>query len=862
MMTVLVIGFNAATRTEQMAARNYSYQEQANQMAMLAVNRGLELINSKIAGANAVTQPGQVFVPSSGTTPLSSAAFAASGASGTNINIWQEDKGNINYFISTNTDPAAFSAPLVVEKSGTNAIGQYAFWIDDDGSRLNLNAASSAGQSDFLPTNARPLVLSGNVFPAISTKNWKSITNAFIGRIHPADTSVTTNGWGYFFTPRQMSGLPGMTNATNYNTMMFQIAGGPLNWRPSNSYAFSSSGLPMAIDAGGTSGCLSIYDRRYLNSLDSLTTALDKFVDSNFKGAAFASYFGVSDGLLAKYGRNISRQIVANINDFALPTGAVAPGNKTSVTGAALNMLSPELIPTRVAGYRPFPFLNEIACQTYYATNEALGGAGTELQVQVWLGFEIANPFDQPWGDGSQIVVDVGDWKYQGSYKGTNGETVPFTNSAPASLKSNWKLQWAAQTNIPSQSYTNLFLVLSTSTNLPAPLTNAADISVTNDIRLKVVRYLQWRDANETIRDWAFGDDFESWTNSAMSNVAKVSATNGQILASDVPSYVNNGWKSATAVGVAKNDPRVKRYPDYPPPSRPWISVQGPAITLGSNNSTVGVGSGTGLPNVASDRITNADIMTLFGAESLGNTYPARPLSSAFDLSKVHTGLQWRTLQFRAQDASESTAVPDWALLEVFAVTNTTASGSPMAFKLNINSLAHPAASTMASSALLSGGLARPQAVAALLAGMTNAAGAAVGTTNLGFPAAAGFSTANDFLTNATNIASLKFTNTWAARRSANAAAYQTNLYTLPAEVLEINGVANFSTDEAANEARGQAVYTGVAVASQVFTIYAAGFATDKQGSSVAEARVRAQVARDTNTGKFKIVFLEPLIWP
>jgi len=55
---------------------------------------------------------------------------------------------------------------------------------------------------------------------------------------------------------------------------------------------------------------------------------------------------------------------------------------------------------------------------------------------------------------------------------------------------------------------------------------------------------------------------------------------------------------------------------------------------------------------------------------------------------------------------------------------------------------------------------------------------------------------------------------------------------------------------------------TGVAVASQVFTIYAAGFATDKQGNSIAEARVRAQVARDTTTGKFKIVFLEPLIWP
>jgi len=143
-----------------------------------------------------------------------------------------------------------------------------------------------------------------------------------------------------------------------------------------------------------------------------------------------------------------------------------------------------------------------------------------------------------------------------------------------------------------------------------------------------------------------------------------------------------------------------------------------------------------------------------------------------------------------------------------------------------------------------------------------NAPLAAIGTNNLGFPAAAGFTNAAAAMLVGSNIANMTFTNTWAARRSANADAYQTNLYTLPGEVLEVNGVSNFSTDEAANEARAQGIYSGIAVSSQVFTIYSVGFAIDKLGEQVAEARVRAQVARDTNTGLFRVTFLEPLIWP
>jgi len=304
-------------------------------------------------------------------------------------------------------------------------------------------------------------------------------------------------------------------------------------------------------------------------------------------------------------------------------------------------------------------------------------------------------------------------------------------------------------------------------------------------------------------------------------------------------------------------------------------------MTLGSNNSTVSYSSGTGKPGLGNDPLS-VPLTNIFAHPSFGavvtNTNPSftnpsvlgrSNWISAFDLSKIHTGLQWRTLQFRAQDSAESAQglVPDWALLEAFAVTNPNVSPSN-AYKLNINSLPYPAGKSnySASDLVVTLGLGRPQAVAALLGGMTrsNAFTAQIRegtiTKSLGFSSNAGFNTTN-YLPVATNIASMVFTNTWSGRRT-NTNYYSTNLYSLPAEVLEVNGVSNFTNNEALNEARAQAIYTGVTVASQTFTIYAAGFATDKKTNSMAEQRVKAQVTRDTNTGKFKIIFLEPLIWP
>jgi hypothetical protein len=225
MMTVLVIGFNAATRTEQMAARNYSYQEQANQMAMLGVNQAVAMLNTNLTNWSARTQPGRVMTTENGPLPLTSESVP--GASGpTNVNAWADS----NFWIAPTTNPAAFAVPAVEVRRGTNRIGGYAFWVDDDGSRLNLNAASTTARTNFLPTNARPLVLNRDLFPAITANFWTGISNGFNALVN-SNPTTSTNGWSYFFTPRQIVSISNIGTA-NYNTMMFHIGAGPLNWRP------------------------------------------------------------------------------------------------------------------------------------------------------------------------------------------------------------------------------------------------------------------------------------------------------------------------------------------------------------------------------------------------------------------------------------------------------------------------------------------------------------------------------------------------------------------------------------------------------------------------------------------------------
>jgi hypothetical protein len=846
MMTVLVIGFNAATRTEQMAARNYSYQEQANQMAMLGVNQAVAMLNTNLTNWSARTQPGRVMTTENGPLPLTSESVP--GASGpTNVNAWADS----NFWIAPTTNPAAFAVPVVEVRRGTNRIGGYAFWVDDDGSRLNLNAASTTARTNFLPTNARPLVLNRDLFPAITANFWTGISNGFNALVN-SNPTTSTNGWSYFFTPRQIVSISNIGTA-NYNTMMFQIGAGPLNWRPTNSYALGSNGVPAVLNAPGD--FLATYGgANYSGSLSSLSNALSAAAGKFFRGQNYNTYFGDADGFAAKYGSNTLNQIIANINDAVLPGGsagnAFTGANSVDMLGAAYSGDTNSFFPSSVLGLRPALFLNEVAFGVAYNTN----GLDGNPELQIWMQCEVVDPYGTGQGATYEIQYGLRSLGYSGSFRlGT--ATIGFTNIPAATEVRYGAVPGVGAVpsgtfHVPSRAYVFDWQFATNGTIPPMP-PNASNVVISNmTVQPAFVALRATAGAPETIRDWAIFADFP---------------TNGFVF-TNVPIGPLVGFGSSGPVAapnsrfsqsIEKNDPRVRTYGTNSAatnaPAWRFVSSQ----TLGANNSSVNFNAGTGIQGLANDAPGAA--ATIYQHPSFAGGGPIYTLGrsnwiSAFDLSRIHTGLQWRTLQFRAQAQDESGAdyVPDWALLEAFTVTNSAPSAA-RSFKLNINAQPYPAGT----------GLNRTAPIGSLLAGMTaaNAPTAAVGTNNLGFPATAGFATPAAAMLVGSNVANLAFTNTWSSRREGNNN-YQAGLYTLPAEVLEVNGVSNFSTDEAANEARAQGVYSGVTVASQVFTVFSAGFANDKQGTEVAQARVRAQVARDPTNNLFRVIFLEPLIWP
>jgi len=233
MLTVVVVGFNAATRTEQMAARNFSKLAAGRTMVTTAQQQAAVVLATALTNTNhgLVTQPGRALIWDDAgkisTNMLSSEAVP--GASGEMV-----DLNATGAIAGTNAAVANFfRVPWVYVTNNVNGsnqvVGRYAFWIDDDGSRLNLNYAGpqARGNGAFYPTNSRPFDARQLEFSP------SSISNAFLSGLQTALThnsgSPRSNSptWGYFFHPRQIRTFAtgGARASSIWNGLQYQVAG-------------------------------------------------------------------------------------------------------------------------------------------------------------------------------------------------------------------------------------------------------------------------------------------------------------------------------------------------------------------------------------------------------------------------------------------------------------------------------------------------------------------------------------------------------------------------------------------------------------------------------------------------------------
>lgn len=911
MLTVLVVGFNAATRTEQMAARNYSKQSASRAMASTAEQEATALLASvltNLGDRRVVTQPGRALVEASTgeyeTNLLSSAGNPS--ASGDTFNL------NTGGVISSNANPDYFTAPWIYVTNtvaGSNVVaGRYAYWIDDDGSRLNLNYAGTnvrAGNA-FYPSNARPLDVR-EALRGISN----TFSNAFMTGFAAALTNTTTNPvltttsnrtptWGYFFSPRQVRTFATNPISSNlWRAVQFRIAGGSGNLTnnrpPADLGRTNLNGslltAPPIVSAGGAS----FYRNFLANSAsanNSFVTEIDSFIDNQLETPGVLRRFN-NDGFEDKYTRSVLRQIVVNLNDYPLATGSasVAAGS-TAVSGAAYT--NAEGIPRNVVGHRPFIYLNEIAFRAAQATNSA----GDTLELQLWLQVELANPYSTPWGEAGSIDFEIGDTSFVVGYDGTNGARATL---APINFTWTGRIELTGVgNNVPANSFVltmpnssppnqplrfvQEYQIRPTAAGIPTGASNVRVENVTIEPSWLTLR--QYFNSPQTVRDWAQGDDFpaghfEFVGTNEIPIVARYlgdnqsgsdSATAGKL----DPSLAN--FNQPSVRGIAKNDPRVRRYSDVAPPAggEPWLPVGGagnPAITMGANNSTVNMSGGTGIagipnddpPSTGNDVLAHPDFDIALNSRLANAAY-----LSPFEMGRVHTGLQWRTLHLHAQESSEGQNIPDWALLDVFTVTNAVV---PAATRLNPNALPYPAMDiVMNGTNAITQGLGRLGAYAGLINGFASGnsptnAQIRVGTTltNAGLPATAAWTPAQA-TTASSNLFTMRFNGNWSGRRGA-LAQFPTNAYGSLAEILEVDGVGNVGTSKSEKEAKARVVYETMSPYSDTFTIHVVGQALEVttygatvRTNVVGETRLHTQVTRDPVTGVMRRSGTEPVL--
>jgi hypothetical protein len=888
MLTVVLVSFNAITRTEQAAARNYTKHAVGYRVAAAGEQQAIALLQNTLTNTNnlIVTQPGRaIYWDNNGAqqiVELSSASIGSGSSGDATLNFKVTSGTATNWSaISSNNSPSYFSAPWVnITDNAGQLVGRYAFWIDDNGSRLNLNFATTNARSSFYPTNARPLNAMRLDFgpPATASGNIVAFTNNLRGLpaalSYVGAPSMTTNRsphtptWGYFLLPEQIRSF-GATNTNQannrttaqrlFNTLQWQIGAGPGNFTNLGSPPNVFGRQPLVAGFLGFDG--------------GSMSAMNSFIASRLNGPRLRERFGelTFDG---KYTANALRQILANVNDLTRGSDGIAYG---------AGLLNPdENVPNSFAALRPYPHLNEVVARPYLAVAPDNG----RIEVQVYLGVELLNPYPSPLGDNARLFFDLERLDFTGTYE-RNGVTNNFAGGTNP-----WPRTGIYQAtpiivdgDIPPKSYrtNNLFYRWEWSVNTPPPAdgpTVISNINMTVNFQLRTVQLSQSAEP-ETMRDWAVSTDLPLWSFSLSSaNAGDSNSTfvgfgqTGPLL--NLPGVTT--VSDVGAQGVAKNDPRVRTFPGWrnEPDVTSWTPVggAGPAITFGGNNSVVNFTVGTGTPsNLPNDAAPADNIALDHPSFEVPDRSVATEWLSAFELGQVHTGLQWRTLHMHSQNSNEVGVIPDWALLDVFAVTNAYV---PVSTRINVNSLPYPAvAQGLQPTNAAAQGLSRAGTYAALIAGFVEAnspnqaqllSNGTLVNARLSTNSLAVFAS-NQIGPVATNIATTLFTttNNWRVRRAALPGFPEGAFGTL-AELVEVAGVSDGDLTKAEKEQRGRILYDSMTTYSDVFTVYSVGQAVEVapggQLNVLGEARMRTQVRFDPSTGKVVTVVRTPVVTP
>lgn len=723
---ILMIAFVTSMRTERIVAKNFNDLAKARLLAGGAVDRAVAILQLATPLQQETPAPQSFWTAPGFALSYTNGAFTNVALYSTNnlasdwvnLNDKQQITG-INSLIPAGNS-AMYAGWVNVDAdgkdpavSGKPIIGRFAFWVDDEATKVNPNMAwkrDTAGGGLTSTNNSLP----GEI-------DLRALEPPFSDSTPVADAvSISTHGANPpFNTPQEIKTTTGIGNP--------QLA------YVANQFCITTFSTDTNVDTWGRA-------RIDLNSITDPTPTGDAYkrLDEDIYRKIYPFLNPGSDRFSKKYGPGNVQQILANIIDY----------RQLAATPATYDALDPTLeIPLTYCGLKKGPLLNEVILHTI-ALNASLASmiittnAGPvyltnwNVTVRAFLDVELMNPFRDARGSGYQVFVEpdpanpITFQLYPGT---TNGATAINTGLYPVSLGAPLPVQTltansatlTVPADIPGYSYWSLSAT-NVSGSTPAanwqfvPHWDSAVINYTKqtadplevpgvtNIQFNIRRVLLRQSTNkESIRDWATTADFAPqpitinraivWTASLGNNGAVT-----DFLGFDPNSA--NGDKEAK--GIAKNDPRIRTFTSNPPlgTTKSWYPTF--YNTSGQTRPTPNTQNAGGIfehktqvfvPTLLPDGTERQSVPNAISGMASTFYIKEAPFESPGELGFIHTGVPWKTLRIQSVVPpinsviastgafplpSEAGSIPDWVLLDIF-----TAGMPPVVHgRLNINS--------------------------------------------------------------------------------------------------------------------------------------------------------------------------------
>ena len=714
-LVMMVVGLAGVMRNEQASARNLTYQVVAEEMADLGARQAMAAVISSSTssiGKPSASGPGWICVNGQNTSLYSSNSGGQVknlDAMGTNSMILSLQTttglmGNVNVCWSNLVGPNGI------------AIGRYAWWVDDEGTKVNLNSAGFVNSNTYLP------LLTNTPIPV----NW-----LFYDPVTLAPNNASTNR---AIMVRKRLGALATTESVKDESLVVPIGSdniGDQAYRRTKGHITAWSSNVDLTPWGTTKINLADLGVTNTTSRDTALAQIKNAMNTN----AWNSFFG-GKTLAQKYGTLIQDQIAANLLSLVTSNQWPAPVVYATNYGNLDTNRHRQNLPLTAVSQHPGPYLNQVrlmvdqtntpttatvrlncGVQIFNPNQRSLNGCTLEILPRKFrFGVNIDpasltnNPAILPNQSGTYyralvtpgaispipltqanlFVIDDG-WKQlagnnwwptlfwigpEWNPTGTttpNGDLSPFplTNSITNSLSGS---------NIYSQKIVAQTIAVTFGSGMKVASLNPSSYVMVDQVILK--------DSAGRVLDWVSLDDFSQTGNYAdgQLQLAPVAWTNAAAPA----------WSDLPTDGLWKTDPQARF------PSSMWEGTQRGSFT--SNGLVAGFsakawkkitdpfdctntnGTVTGISYLWPDPVTNG---TTFNTHPhfVEGFFPSNGIQSVAQLGAIHTGLPFRTLRLQPTPAGElAKGPPDWILLDVFTATNPTTAlptinvnGMPMA---------------------------------------------------------------------------------------------------------------------------------------------------------------------------------------